>query len=174
MLFDWDRTRAEAELKLATESGQNSIAQLWYAVFLASNRRYEESTACILRAQALDPLSLPVHQTVARCYAWAGEYEKALEQLRATQQMEPHHPLTYAWLGRVFLGMGRFQDALTEVHKGMEVVGRLPLLLQLAGVAYGQLGTSGRSGDHRPGAAGAIDPSVRVPDLPGVRSRGDG
>ena len=146
MLFDWDRSRAEAELKLATESGQNSIAQLWYAVFLASNCRFEESTARILRTQALDPLSLPVHQTVARCYAWAGEYEKALEQLRVTQQMEPHHPLTYAWLGRVFVGMGRFQDALTEVHKGMEVIGRLPLLLQLAGVAYGQLGRQAEAG----------------------------
>ena len=104
----------------------NSIAHLWYAVFWHMSR-HEESITRILRAQALDPLSLPVHQTVARCYAWAGEYEKALEQLRATQQMEPHHPLTYAWLGRVYLGMGRFQEALTEVQRGMEVAGRLPL-----------------------------------------------
>jgi tetratricopeptide (TPR) repeat protein len=54
--------------------------------------------------------------------------------------MEPNHHLTYAWFGRVFLGMGRLQDALSAVQKGMEVAGRLPLLLQLAGCAYGQLG----------------------------------
>jgi tetratricopeptide (TPR) repeat protein len=109
--------------------------------------RYEESLALVLRAQALDPLSLPVHQTVARCYSWAGEYEKALSQLRTTQQMEPHHPLTYAWFGRVFLGMGRLEDALTQVQKGMEVAGRLPLLLQLAGCALGRLGKHREAGE---------------------------
>jgi TolB-like protein/tetratricopeptide (TPR) repeat protein/tRNA A-37 threonylcarbamoyl transferase component Bud32 len=147
MLFDWNREAAELQLRKAAESGANPIAQLWYAVFLASGKRYQESVAVVLRAQALDPLSLPVHQTVARCYAWAGEYEKALNQLRATQQMEPHHPLTYAWFGRVFLGMGRLQDALTQVQKGMEVAGRLPLLLQLAGCALGRLGKHREAGE---------------------------
>jgi TolB-like protein/Flp pilus assembly protein TadD len=140
MLFDWDRPGAEAQLKMAMERSLNPIAQLWYAVFLAADSRYEESISCILKAQSLDPLSLPVHQTLARCYAWAGKYEKALDELRATQQMEPHHPLTYAWLGRVFMGMGRFQEALTEVQRGIEVLGRLPLLLQITGCAYGHLG----------------------------------
>jgi serine/threonine-protein kinase len=147
MLFDWDREAAEVQLKMAAESGLNPIAQLWYAVFLATRQRHEESIALVLRAQALDPLSIPVHQTVARCYAWAGEHEKALNQLRATQQMEPHHPLTYAWFGRVFLGMGRFQDALSHVQRGMEVAGRLPLLLQLAGCAYGELGMHREAGE---------------------------
>ena len=147
MLYDWDRKEAEVQLKIASESGQNSIAHLWYAVLLATGLRHEESITRILGAQALDPLSLPVHQTVARCYAWAGEFEKALEQLRATQQMEPRHPLTYAWFGRIFLGMHRFQEALTELQRGMEVAGRLPLLLALAGCAYGQLGMHAKAGE---------------------------
>jgi tetratricopeptide (TPR) repeat protein len=147
MLFEWDRETAEAQLQLAAESGLNPIAQLWYAVFLASRRRYEESITVVLRAQALDPLSLPVHQTVARCYAWAGEHEKALNQLRTTQQMEPNHPLTYVWFGRVYLGMGRPQDALTELQRGMEVAGRLPLPLQLAGCALAQLGRHLEAGE---------------------------
>jgi eukaryotic-like serine/threonine-protein kinase len=147
MLYDWDRMGAEAHLKIATESGVNSIAHLWYAVLLATGSRHEESIRRILRAQTLDPLSLPVHHTVARCYAWAGEFEKALEQLRAAQQMEPRHPLTYAWFGRIFLGMHRFQEALTELQRGMEVAGRLPLLLQLTGCAYGQLGMHAKAGE---------------------------
>jgi serine/threonine protein kinase len=146
LLFDWDWPNAETQLKTAAEPGLSPIAQLWYAVFLATRQRYEESIALVLRAQALDPLSLPVHQTVARCYAWAGEHEKALNQLRATQQMEPNHHLTYAWFGRVYLGMGRLQDALAAVQKGMEVAGRQPLLLQVAGCAYGQLGRRSEAG----------------------------
>jgi TolB-like protein len=145
MLYDWDWAGAEAQFKTATESGLNSIAHLWYAIFLGAMSRHEESIARILRAEALDPVSFPVHQTVARCYAWAGEYEKALQQLRATLQMEPRHPLTYAWFGRVFLGMHQFQDALTELQRGMEVAGRQPLLLGLAGCAYGELGMRGKA-----------------------------
>jgi serine/threonine-protein kinase len=140
MLYDWNWEGAEAQFKLATQSGVNPIAHLWYAAFLGTMSRHEESITLVLRAQTLDPLSLPVHHTVARCYAWASEYEKALEQLRATQQMEPRHPLTYIWFGRVFLGMGRFQEALTEAQKGMDVAGRLPALLAVAGCAYGELG----------------------------------
>jgi serine/threonine-protein kinase len=147
MLFDWDWETAEVQLKLAAASGINPIAQLWYSVFLAGRARYEESIAVVLRAQASDPLSLSVHHTVARCYTWAGQYEKALNQLRSTQQMEPNHFLTYAWFGRVYLGMGRLQDALAAVQKGMELAGRLPLLLQLAGCAYGRLGRHQEAGD---------------------------
>ena len=140
MLYDWDWEGAEAQFKLATESALSSIGHLWYACFLAIMSRHEESIELILRAQSLDPLYFPIHQTVARCYAWAGQYDKALEQLRTTQQMEPHHPLSYAWLGRVYIGMGRFQEALTELEQGMAVAGRLPLLLTLTGGAYGRLG----------------------------------
>jgi serine/threonine protein kinase/tetratricopeptide (TPR) repeat protein len=140
MLYDWDWDQAETQFKMATESGVNSVAHLWYAVFLAAMSRHEESITHILRAQTLDPVSMPVNHTVARCYAWAGEYDKALEQLRATQQMEPHHPMTYVWLGRVYLGMHRPQEALTELQRGMGLAGRLPLLLTIAGCAYGVLG----------------------------------
>jgi eukaryotic-like serine/threonine-protein kinase len=140
MLYDWDWGQAETQFKMATESGLSSVAHLWYAIFLAAMSRQEESISHILRAQTLDPVSIPVNHTITRCYAWAGEYEKALEQLRTTQQMEPHHPMTYAWLGRVYLAMQQPQEALTEVQTGMEVAGRLPLLLTVAGCAYGELG----------------------------------
>jgi serine/threonine protein kinase/tetratricopeptide (TPR) repeat protein len=145
MLYDWDWEGAEAQFKLATESGLNSIGHLWYACFLGIMSRHQESIERILQAQALDPLYFPIHQTIARCYAWAGQYDKALEQLRTTQQMEPNHPLSYAWFGRVYLGMGRFQEALTEVQRGMEIAGRLPLLLALAGGAYGELGMDSKA-----------------------------
>jgi TolB-like protein/cytochrome c-type biogenesis protein CcmH/NrfG len=140
MLYDWDWAGAEAQFRRATESGRNSIAHLWYAIFLATMSRHEESITRVLRAEALDPVSLPVHLSVARCYAWAGEYDNALDQLRVTQQMEPHHPVTYVWLGRTLVGMQRFEEALTELHRGIQIAGRMPLLLQLVGCVYGQLG----------------------------------
>ena len=140
MLYDWDWAGAEEQFRTATESGLNPIAHVWYAVFLATMSRHEESITRILRAEALDPVSFPIHQTVARCYAWAGEYDKALEQLRTALEMEPRHPLTYVWIGRAYFGKQLFKEALTELTKGMEIAGRLPLLLQITGCAYGKLG----------------------------------
>ena len=140
MLYDWDWAGAEEQFRTATESGLNPIAHVWYAVFLAVMSRHEESITRILRAEALDPVSFPIHQTVARCYAWAGEYDKALEQLRTALEMEPRHPLTYVWIGRAYFGKQLFKEALTELTKGMEIAGRLPLLLQITGCAYGKLG----------------------------------
>ena len=43
--------------------------------------------------------------------------------------------------------MGRFQDALTELQTGMDIAGRLPLLLQVTGCAYGRLGMYSKAGE---------------------------
>ncbi len=141
MLYDWDWPLAEAEFRRATESQpENSRAHLWYAIYLGAMGRHQESLARILRAQVLDPVSLPIHQIVARCYVWSGDYDTALEHLRTAREMEPGHPLTSAWTARALSGKGLFHEALEELRKAMAVAGRLPLLLALAGRAYGELG----------------------------------
>ena len=141
MLYEWDWPQAELEFQHATESQpENSRAHLWYAIYLGAMGRHEESITRILRAQALDPLSLPIHQTVARCYVWAGQYDRALEQLQATRDMEPSHPLSYSWMARALSGKGLFREVLEELERGKAVAGGSPLLLALAGQAYAQLG----------------------------------
>jgi tetratricopeptide (TPR) repeat protein len=141
MLYDWDWAQAEGEFRRATESQpENSRAHLWYAIFLGALGRHDESIPRILQAQALDPLSLPIHQNVARCYVWARKYDQALDQLRVMQEMEPGHPLSYAWIARALCGKHLFREALEELAQGMAVAGRSPLLLALSGHAYGELG----------------------------------
>jgi tetratricopeptide (TPR) repeat protein len=141
MLYDWEWALAEIEFRRATESqAENSRAHLWYAIFLGAMGRDQESISRILRAQALDPLSLPIHQTVARCYVWAAKYDLAIEQLQTTREMEPRHPLSYGWMARALCGKGMFREALEELAQGMVVAGRQPLLLALTGQAHGELG----------------------------------
>ena len=55
-------------------------------------------------------------------------------------QMEPRHPLNYVWMGRIFHGMRRFDEALAELQKGMAIAGRQPLLLAVAGCVHGRMG----------------------------------
>jgi tetratricopeptide (TPR) repeat protein len=140
MFYDWNWERAEAHFKVATASGHNSSAEALYSVFLGAMSRHRESIPRILRAQTLDPVSVKIHRTVARCYTWAGEYERAVAHLRAALQMEPSHPTTHAWMGRALLAQGLFQEVLAASERAMDAAGRLPIFLELAGCAYAELG----------------------------------
>ena len=140
-LYDWNWAEAEARFRRATEAGpEHSMAHVWYAIFLGAMGRHEESIRMILRAETLDPLSQVIHLSVGRCYLFAGEYERALAQFRATLEMEPGYGLVYAWIGRALCAQGRYREAAAELETGMSVAGRLPVLLMVAGYAYGRSG----------------------------------
>lgn len=140
-LYDWDWAAAESEFQKAIElKPSHTLAHVWYAVFLGAMGRSEESLKWILGAEALDPVSLLVHLTVARCYCFAQRYDEAIEQLRATLEMEPTHVLTYVWLARAYGGKGLPAGALRAVERAMSFAGRLPILLSAAGGLYGLLG----------------------------------
>jgi TolB-like protein/Tfp pilus assembly protein PilF len=140
-LYDWDWADAEARYLRAIELGpEHSLAHVWYAMFLGTMGRHEESIRMILQAEALDPLSHTVHMCVGRCYLFAGEFDKALEQFRATRDMEPRYGLVYAWIGRTLCGKGMYPEAAAELEAGMSVAGRSPVMLEEAGYAYGRSG----------------------------------
>ncbi len=141
MLYDWDWPAAEQEFRQALSLNPNAIlALLWYAVFLGAMGRHDESIQLSRRAEALDPGSLLIHLTVGRCYYWARRYDEAIEQLRATVEMEPAHALTYVWLARAYCAKGQFREALAEIEKGINLLGRFPILLTMCGHTYGRLG----------------------------------
>ncbi len=140
-LYDWDWADAEARYLRAIELGpEPSLAHVWYAMFLGAMGRHEESIRMILQAEALDPLSHTVHMCVGRCYLFAGEFDKALDQFRATRDMEPGYGLVYAWIGRTLCGKGMYREAAAELEAGMSVAGRAPVMLEVAGYAYGRSG----------------------------------
>jgi TolB-like protein/Tfp pilus assembly protein PilF/tRNA A-37 threonylcarbamoyl transferase component Bud32 len=147
-LYDWDWAAAEARFRRAIELGpEHSMAHVWYALFLGAMGRHEESIRIILRAEALDPLSPPIHLCVGRCYSYAGEYEKALVQFRATRDMEPRHGLAYASIGRALCGKGMYREAAAELEAGISVAGPSPVMLMVAGYAYGRSGARDKALD---------------------------
>jgi adenylate cyclase len=123
------------------------MAHAWYAIFLGAMGRHEESIRMILRAEALDPLSHVIHLCAGRCYFFAGEYDRALVQFRATLEMEPGHGLVYAWIGRALCGKGMHRQAAEELEAGMNLAGRLPVMLMVAGYAHGRSGSRDKALD---------------------------
>jgi TolB-like protein/DNA-binding winged helix-turn-helix (wHTH) protein len=91
--FDWDWATAEQEYRRAIELDPNySTAHHWYAEFLALMGRFDEAFVEIERARQLDPLSLIIAADHGVILYYARQYDRAIEQFRAVQEMDPHFP----------------------------------------------------------------------------------
>jgi TolB-like protein/DNA-binding winged helix-turn-helix (wHTH) protein len=89
-LFEWDWAGAEAELKRAVDLEQGTTdARVWYGVFLAQMGRSEESLAQFRDAEAIDPLSVPVHVNAGWAYFVARRNAEAIAEWRKALDLEP-------------------------------------------------------------------------------------
>jgi len=141
LVYEWEWVRSERELRRGIELEPNSpLGHVWFACFLASQGRREEALEQARLAEVLDPLSLSIHLVVVRCLYWARRFDEAITHLLAVLEMDPRFALTYVWLGRTYLAMGRPVDAVAQLELGAESSGRSPYLLGLLGRAYASLG----------------------------------
>ena len=139
-LYDWDWAAAESEFRRAIQlQPENPYAELWYAVFLGVMGRHDESLLRAYRAEALEPLALPVQLTVGRCLYFARRYPEALACVQGILAVEPGHPLATIWFGRVLCVMGRYAEVLQEVET-VHAERRTPQMLALAAYALAGLG----------------------------------
>lgn len=117
-LFDWDWAAAEAEFRRAQQlRPDNAWPETWYAIFLATMGRHEESIRRILYAETLEPAAPQIRLAVPRCYYFARQYDVALESLEELWRVEPGGELTAIWLARVLGPMGRYGEALERMRR---------------------------------------------------------
>ena len=111
---------AIAQLRTATTvTGGNWLAHATLARAYAQAKRFPEAIAAALKAREMEPQNAEVEATLARIYADAGqtaEAEKVLAQLRARQDIYVAPPFL-AW---ILIGLGRYDEALEELDKGVE------------------------------------------------------
>jgi TolB-like protein/Flp pilus assembly protein TadD len=90
LIYKWDWAGAEREFQrtLALHPGY-SHAHHWYSLQLAATGRTEEGFSAIRRARRLDPLSPIINVTVGWHFYLARQYDRAVEDLRNTLEMEP-------------------------------------------------------------------------------------
>ena len=90
-IYDWDWKGAEAEFRRALSlSSTSSDAHVWYGVFLSQMGRFDEAFAEIDRAEALDPLSVPVRFNAGWVKYLARRNDEAIAEWRKAVDIEPH------------------------------------------------------------------------------------
>jgi serine/threonine-protein kinase len=135
--YDHDFATAEREYKRAIELNPSyPTAPAWYAVFLMSLGRFDESLTQIRRAQELDPLSLPINMTMGWVLLTARQSDQSVDQLRKTLEMDPNFVLAHHRLGLVYEQQGKYAEAISEFTQVINLIGRKPLGVAALARAY--------------------------------------
>jgi len=138
---EWSAT--EKEFQRAIELNPNSAeARTWYALYLTTMGRYEESIIEVEKAQKLDPLSLILRMWWEWIMLMEGQYEDAIQHSLATLDFEPDFVMSYVDLGLAYALKGDSEKALEAADK----IGQLdeslvaPLILALRAQIYAMAG----------------------------------
>ncbi len=144
--YNWDWAAAEQEFKRAIELNPNyAHAHSFYAGYLMSRGRVEESLAASNRARELDPLSLSISAQRGFLLLNARRYDEAIEQLRRVIAVDPNHYQAYWFLGPTYAAHGQFDEAIAASEKAVALSGRAPGALGMLGLVYGLAGHQGEA-----------------------------
>lgn len=120
----WDWARAESELKRAIALNPNyATAHNWYAVYLRTMGRFDEAMRVGRRAMNLDPLSLIMNAAWGTHLYFARHYDKAIEQLQRTLELEPKFAVAHLRLGLVYEAKGMYPEAQAMYEQTTALIG---------------------------------------------------
>jgi TolB-like protein/Tfp pilus assembly protein PilF len=119
--FEYNFDEAEREYQRSIALDPNYIhAHHWYSMFLTCMGRHEEARAEIGKALSLDPLSLIVNTASGGTYYSAKQYDKAVEALQKTLELDPNYYIPRIWLALAYTQKGMFADAINEIQRTEE------------------------------------------------------
>ena len=138
--YDWDWQTAEKEFKRAIELNPNyATAHHWYAEHLGFRGRFEEAFTESDEAKRLDPLSLIIAADRGVLFYYARDYDRAIEQLRAVQEMDPAFSRGHM-IQNVYAAKGMYQEALADIEKSRRESGIGAWYWTAKARVYGQWG----------------------------------
>ena len=118
---DWDFFAAESEFKRAIELNPSyTSAYQWYAAYLNAQGRFEDAQAALKCARELDPFSLILNMNVADPLFFGRQYERAVKQLATLLELEPSYFPALFQLGRVYVQMEQYPDAIAAFEKALQ------------------------------------------------------
>jgi TolB-like protein/DNA-binding winged helix-turn-helix (wHTH) protein/Tfp pilus assembly protein PilF len=139
--FNWEWTAAEQNYKRAIELNPSyANGHNFYASYLMSRGRIDESIAASNRARELDPFSLSISAQRGFLFENARRYDEAIEQLRNVIAMDSNHYQALWILGHTYAANKQFDEAVVTAEKAVAVSERTPGALGMLGLTYGLAG----------------------------------
>ncbi|QQS42815.1 MAG: protein kinase [Acidobacteriota bacterium] len=143
----WDWETAEREFGIALEMDPNNAAtRVRYGYnYLLPMARTKEAVDEIKRALELEPLSIPIGSMLADAYLEDGQFDKALEQITRTDNLEPGHPTSAYWLMSTYAAKGMCGEALRLADKRLEKTPDDQDTLSISGYCSAKTGNRGKA-----------------------------
>jgi len=139
--YDWDWLGAERSFRQAIQlNPRYATAYNWYAALLGIINRHEEAIRYMTQAQEYDPGSAIINRDLGVIYAWAGDFEKALNQLQFTIDMDPGFSPAYHFMGVVYLWLKKYDSAIEYFKKVRAMTGDFFDIIGSLGYAYAKSG----------------------------------
>jgi len=140
LIYDHDFRAAEREFERSIElNPRYAHAHQWFGVYLGLTGRYEEGYTELKRAFRLEPHAL-MNQGLGFVLIFNRRYDEAKEQFERALEFDPNFFQAYWGLGAADLHMSRYQAAIAEMEKALQLSGGAPLFLGTLGDAYAAAG----------------------------------
>jgi serine/threonine-protein kinase len=145
LLYDWDWTGGESELKRAMELNPGyPLAYRIYGGYLTMIGRHSEALPYFEQARRLDPVYERNYLAEGYSYFMAHKYDEAIEQYRKNLEIEPD-PMTYFGLVLALAEKGDYAAAISEGERATKL-NDSPLLLTSLASAYARAGRRADAG----------------------------
>jgi TolB-like protein/Flp pilus assembly protein TadD len=138
--WEWDDAELLYQQAIALNPGY-AQAHHWLGVdHYANLGRMDEALAEVAIAKQLDPLSNIILEGCAYLRMLHREYDEAIAGYRKILTINPSFYKAYTSMGRAYLQMGDYPQALAMLEKGRSLAGDLPSILGAMGQTYALLG----------------------------------
>jgi TolB-like protein/DNA-binding winged helix-turn-helix (wHTH) protein/Tfp pilus assembly protein PilF len=134
--YDWDWSGAASGFKKAIELNPSyATAYQRYSLYSAAMGRFPDSLDQINKARELDPLSISINWSLGWRLYLARQYDRAIEQLLNTADMDPSYELPHLVLGQAYEQKRDFAHSIPQLQKAAELSHGSPLMV--SGLAHG-------------------------------------
>jgi TolB-like protein len=138
---DRDWAASEHEFELVSRLNPNYVSgPHWHAYSLAALGEFDRALALNRQALLIDPLSLPANAVRGWLLFLARRYEQAIEQCKATVDLDPTHALGHLYLAMVYTAKQQHANALVEYEIARECSSDLPMIIACSGHGYAAAG----------------------------------
>ncbi len=137
LVFDWDWSGAEQELKRAIALNLNSsTAHFSYGLFLTAMGRWDEAVRESRKALELDPLTPSTNVQLGWVLYYARRHDESIAQLRKTLELAPDFGYANMELGWNYAQKRMYSDAVTECHRAVSLMPEEQVTLGGCGWVY--------------------------------------
>jgi tetratricopeptide (TPR) repeat protein len=144
-MHEWDKDRAAAGFQRAIDlQPEYAFAHQLHGVSLLAWNRFEEGLAALRIAEQLDPLAPMVETQLAAGLYVTGRHAEAEEACQTALELEPSFWPAHYFLGLTLEQECRYEEAIRELKRAVQLSAGNPLTLGSLGHAYAR---GGRPGD---------------------------